>query len=98
MKRYIWGFPGVGKSNIRVSIDVVDADCESFKFKDISTPDSSTWFAQNPEKCGKEENRVPHRFNDVGTKRGLDSIIRAAAAKAHEGISIKQKDEVARDR
>ncbi|MBQ8248095.1 MAG: hypothetical protein IJZ42_13285 [Lachnospiraceae bacterium] len=36
MKRYIWGFPGVGKSNIDLPIKAVDADCELFKFQNIN--------------------------------------------------------------
>lgn len=31
MKKYIWGFPGIGKSNIN-NEKIVDADCEQFKY------------------------------------------------------------------
>ena len=29
---YIWAFPGMGKSSIRSDLNVVDADCERFKY------------------------------------------------------------------
>ena len=31
-KVYIWGFPGIGKSSVRSSLSVVDADCKLFQF------------------------------------------------------------------
>lgn len=36
MRRYIWGFPGIGKSSVRLQgVRVADADCEAFKFRDV---------------------------------------------------------------
>lgn len=37
MKRYIWGFPGIGKSSVSLpGVRVVDTDCELFKFKGVA--------------------------------------------------------------
>jgi len=40
MKRYIWGFPGVGKSNLSIpGFKIVDADSRLFEFKNSSLDD-----------------------------------------------------------
>ena len=40
MKRYLWGFPGIGKSNLSIpGIRIADADCEVFKYKNVSKED-----------------------------------------------------------
>lgn len=37
MKRYIWGFPGIGKSSLNIpGVKIVDADCKKFEFKDVA--------------------------------------------------------------
>lgn len=36
MRRYIWGFPGIGKSSVLLQgVRVADADCEAFKYRDV---------------------------------------------------------------
>lgn len=40
MKRYLWGFPGIGKSSLDVpGLRIVDADSRLFEFKDVSDAD-----------------------------------------------------------
>lgn len=40
MKRYIWGFPGVGKSGLNVpGLSIVDADCNLFIFNNVFLSD-----------------------------------------------------------
>ena len=37
MRRYLWCFPGLGKSSLQLEgLSVIDADCEQFKFKNVS--------------------------------------------------------------
>lgn len=36
MRRFVWGFPGVGKSNVSSDLKIIDADCELFKFLDVT--------------------------------------------------------------
>lgn len=31
-KYYVWGFPGIGKSSVDSGLQIIDADCECFKF------------------------------------------------------------------
>lgn len=55
MKRYIWGFPGVGKSSLKVpDISVLDADCRLFSFLNVPVEalhqDSDCFsYERNPE-------------------------------------------------
>ena len=40
MKRYIWGFPGIGKSSLKLDeLKIVDADCRLFEFKNVTSGD-----------------------------------------------------------
>ena len=37
MKRYLWCFPGMGKSSLKIEgLSVADADCELFKYRDVA--------------------------------------------------------------
>ena len=36
-KYYVWGFPGVGKSSLRSSYRIVDADSNAFLFSGVSS-------------------------------------------------------------
>lgn len=37
MKRYIWGFPGIGKTSLKLEgLNVIDADCRAFEFKNVN--------------------------------------------------------------
>lgn len=43
MKKYIWGFPGLGKSSLKLpGVNVVDADCQLFEFKNVAKEDLHT--------------------------------------------------------
>lgn len=66
MKRYIWGFPGVGKSSVHIpGLRVVDADCEAFKFRDVSPEELHSDKALGGSAAGKNyawDERYPENY------------------------------------
>lgn len=43
MRKYVWGFPGVGKSSLKLpGLNIVDADCRLFEFKNVAQEDLHT--------------------------------------------------------
>lgn len=47
MKKYIWGFPGIGKSTLELpGVNIVDADSQLFEFKNVSADELHDNLAQ----------------------------------------------------
>lgn len=66
MKRYIWGFPGIGKSSVRLQgTRVADADCEAFKFQDVEPGELHSVKALGGSESGRNyarDERYPENY------------------------------------
>lgn len=72
MKRYIWGFPGVGKSHVHSTLKVVDADCEGFKFKNIPAEDLHS---QQPQYDVVRDENYPQNYLDYIQSVNADIVL-----------------------
>lgn len=73
MKRYVWGFPGIGKSSLKLGgIKVVDADCELFKFKDVSQDDLHNI---GNTRVFEPDDNYPHNFLDYVQSVDADIVL-----------------------
>ena len=73
-KRYIWGFPGVGKSSIHSDLHIVDADCELFKFV-IPTGIPSSLHSQTPTEPVERNPSYPQNYLDYVHSVSADVVL-----------------------
>lgn len=89
MKRYIWGFPGIGKSSLKLEgLNVIDADCRAFEFKNVAREDLH---GAAGERIFERDESYPQNYLDFIKSVDADVVLINCHLSLLEGID---KDEL----
>lgn len=73
MKKYIWGFPGIGKSSLKLDgLTVVDADCRLFEFKGVS---NSNLHSNGEQRSFERDSSYPQNYIDYIKSVDADIVL-----------------------